>query len=156
VSESGKDPAAPSGIPLPQPTELSKPHWDGCRDGVLRVQRCAACSRYVFIPQPICTHCQSDQLEWVDSCGRGRVYSHTTVHRPPRPEFDVPYVVAIVELDEGWHMLTNLIDCAPESVKVDMPVEVAFQRMSDRITLPMFRPAVRPPAGDPKVEGDTK
>ncbi|MFP8877966.1 MAG: Zn-ribbon domain-containing OB-fold protein [Myxococcota bacterium] len=129
------------GIPLPRPTDLSKPHWDGCRDGVLRVQRCSACGAFVFIPQPICTACQGDHLEWVESSGRGRVYSFTTVHRPPRPAFDTPYVVAIVELEEGWHMLTNIIGCSPESVQVDMPVEVSFERMSEQITLPMFRPA---------------
>ncbi len=129
------------GIPLPRPTDLSKPHWDGCRDGVLRVQRCSACDAYVFIPQPICTACQGDDLEWVESSGRGRVYSFTTVHRPPRAEFEVPYVVAIVELEEGWHMLTNIIGCAADAVQVDMPVEVCFERMSEEITLPRFRPA---------------
>ncbi len=129
------------GIPLPRPTDLSKPHWDGCRDGVLRVQRCSTCDAYVFIPQPICTACQGDDLEWVESSGRGRVYSFTTVHRPPRAEFEVPYVVAIVELEEGWHMLTNIIGCAADAVQVDMPVEVCFERMSEEITLPRFRPA---------------
>ena len=94
----------------------------------------------VFIPQPLCTRCQSDALEWVESTGRGTVYSHTVVHRPPRPAFAVPYVVAIVELDEGWHMLTNLIDCRPEEVCVGMPVEVAFRPASEAITLPYFRP----------------
>ena len=128
-------------IPLPRPTDLSRPHWEGCREGVLRVQRCSTCNAVVFIPQPICTACQGDQLEWIESSGRGRVYSFTTVHRPPRPEFDVPYVVAIVELEEGWHMLTNIIGCAPETVHVDMPVEVSFERMSEEITLPRFRPA---------------
>jgi len=127
--------------PLPTPTSLSAPHWEGCRQGVLRVQRCRVCATYVFIPQPICTGCQRDALEWVESSGRGRVYSFTTVHRPPRPEFDVPYVVAIIELDEGWHMLTNLIGCAPDQIAVDMPVVVTFERISDDISLPMFRPA---------------
>jgi uncharacterized protein len=127
-------------IPLPRPTSLSRPHWDGCKQGVLRVQRCQDCGGFVFIPQPLCTHCQSEALEWVASSGRGAVYSHTVVHRPPRPAFDVPYVVAIVELEEGWHMLTNLVDVAPEDVRVGLPVEVAFRRMSDEITLPCFRP----------------
>jgi uncharacterized OB-fold protein len=127
-------------IPLPRPTSLSRPHWEGCREGILRVQRCQACRAYVFIPQPLCSACQSDALEWVESPGRGRVYSYTVVHRPPRPAFQAPYVVAIVEMDEGWHMLTNLVDCDPESVAVGMPVEVAFRRMSDEITLPFFRP----------------
>ena len=128
-------------VPLPRPTQLSKPHWDGCRDGVLRVQHCGDCGAFVFIPQPVCTGCLGENLEWVESSGRGTLYSFTTVHRPQRPEFEVPYTVAIVELDEGFHMLTNLVDCEPGEVRVGMPVEVAFQRMSDTITLPMFRPA---------------
>ena len=127
-------------IPLPRPTALSRPHWDGCREGVLRVQRCAACGSYEFIPQAVCTKCQADELGWVESSGRGSVYSHTTVHRPPRPEFDAPYVVAIVELEEGWHMLTNLVDCAPEDVAIGLPVEVDFRAVSDEISLPCFRP----------------
>jgi hypothetical protein len=127
-------------IPLPRPTALSRPHWDGCKEGVLRVQRCGACGHFVFIPQPLCTRCQSDALEWVASRGRGTVYSYTVVHRAPRPDFAVPYVVAIVELEEGWHMLTNLVDVAPDAVRVGMPVEVKFLQMSEAITLPYFRP----------------
>ena len=129
-----------SAPPLPHPTSLSRPHWDGCRDGVLRVQRCTACRTIVFIPQPICTHCQGDTLAWIDSSGRGTVYSYTIVHRPPRPEFDTPYVVAIVELEEGWHMLTNVVGCDPADVRVGLPVRVAFRPMSEEITLPMFEP----------------
>jgi hypothetical protein len=127
-------------IPLPRPTQLSRPHWDGCKAGVLRVQRCRDCGCFVFIPQPICTRCQAAALEWVESTGRGVVYSYTVVHRPPRPAFAAPYVVAIVELEEGWHMLTNLVDVAPEAATIGMPVEVAFRAMSDEITLPYFRP----------------
>jgi hypothetical protein len=131
---------APRGIPLPRPTPLSRPYWDGCREGVLRVQRCGACGGYVFIPQPVCTHCQADALAWADTSGRGTLYSFTIVHRPPRPEFQVPYTVAIVELDEGFHLLTNLVECEPAEVRIGMPVEVTFRRMSDAITLPLFRP----------------
>lgn len=128
------------GIPLPCPTELSRPHWDGCREGVLRVQRCRDCGAYVFIPQPVCTGCFGDGLEWVESSGRGTVYSFTRVHRPPHPAFEVPYVVAIVAVEEGWFMLSNIIDCPAEAVEVGMPVEVTFRVVSDEITLPMFRP----------------
>ena len=127
-------------IPLPQPTPLSRPHWDGCREGVLRVQRCGDCDAYVFVPQWFCPRCQSEALAWVESSGRGTVYSLTTVYRPQRPEFEVPYTVAIVELEEGVHMLTNLVDCAIEDCRIGMPVQVTFQKMSDDITLPMFRP----------------
>jgi uncharacterized OB-fold protein len=128
-------------IPLPRPTPISRPHWEGCQQGVLRVQRCRDCGEHVFIPEPLCTACASQDLEWVDTTGRGSVYSYTVVHRPQRPEFRVPYVVAIIEMEEGWHMLTNLVDIEPEAVKIGMRVEVAFEKMSDQITLPYFRPA---------------
>ena len=128
-------------IPLPSPTELSKPHWDGCKNGELVVQRCTACGTFVFIPQPTCTGCLSDALEWVQSSGKGVVYSCTTVHRPQRLEFEVPYTVAIVELEEGWHMLTNIVECPHEEIEIGMPVEVTFRKMTDEITLPLFKPA---------------
>ena len=130
-------------IPLPRPTALSRPHWDGCREGVLRVQRCAACGSYEFIPQAVCTKCQAGKLEWVESSGRGSVYSHTTVYRPPRPEFDAPYVVAIVEIEEqpSLRLMTNIVDCEPDEVSIGMPVEVVFEDAGeDDIFLPLFRP----------------
>ena len=128
-------------IPLPRPTELSRPHWDGCRAGELRYQRCSACDRAVFIPQPACPGCFGDTLAWAVSAGRGSVYSFTVVHRPQRPVFEVPYAVAIVELEEGFSMLTNLVDCAMEAIEIGMSVEVSFRKLSDEITLPYFRPA---------------
>ena len=73
------------------------------------------------------------------SSGKGVIYSCTTVHRPQRREFDVPYTVAIVELEEGWHMLSNVIERPHEEIEIGMPVEVSFVKMSDEITLPMFR-----------------
>lgn len=127
-------------IPLPRPTALSRPHWDACRAGRLLVQRCADCGAHVFVPEPLCTRCTGARLEWVESAGRGAVYSFSIVHRPPRPEFAVPYVVAIVALDEGFFMLTNLVECAPADVAIGLRVEVAFRRMSEEITLPCFRP----------------
>lgn len=128
-------------IPLPRPTALSKPHWDGCREGVLRVQRCDDCESYVFIPQPVCTFCMSTHLSWVESCGRGELYSYTVVHRPQQPVFEVPYTVAVVELEEGFYMLSNLTDVDADAVEIGMPLEVSFRQMSDEITLPFFRPA---------------
>ncbi len=127
--------------PLPTPTTLSRPHWEGCREGVLRVQRCDACGHHVFIPRPTCTKCLSEELRWVESSGRGTLYSYTVVHRPQQPQFEVPYTVAIVELEEGWHMLTNLVDVPDGALEIGMPVEVDFRPMSEEITLPFFRPA---------------
>ena len=128
-------------IPLPTPSPLSRPHWEGCREGVLRVQRCSECGDFVFIPRIGCPRCLRETLEWVESSGRGTVYSHSVVHRPQRPEFEAPYIVAIVELEEGWHMLTNLIDCEIDDVRIGMNVEVAYRKMSDEITLPYFQPS---------------
>ena len=129
------------GIPLPHPTPLSAPHWDGCREGRLRIQRCGGCGRAVFIPQLLCPECHSTGLAWIDCSGRGSLYSYTVVHRPQRPEFAAPYVVAIVELDEGAFMLTNIVDCDPAALAIGLRVQVAFRKMSDAITLPCFRPA---------------
>lgn len=134
------DQAAPDMIPLPRPTALSRPFWDACREERLLVQRCADCGQYVFIPQPCCTACQSRRLDWAQSAGRGRVYSYTVVHRPPRPQFDTPYAVVIVAMEEGWYMLSNLLECPPENIAIDMPVVVSFRRMSEEITLPCFVP----------------
>ena len=72
------------------------------------------------------------------------VYSHTVVHRPPNPAFAVPYTVVIVELEEGFHMLSNLVDCEPGSVRIGMPVEVCFEKVSEEISLPRFRPRPEP------------
>ncbi|MAG34503.1 MAG: hypothetical protein CL908_26830 [Deltaproteobacteria bacterium] len=126
-------------IPLPRPTRLSRPYWEGCREGKLRVQRCADCDTYVFIPQPCCGNCLSENLEWVESTGRGTIYSYTTVYRPQQPVFETPYTVIIVELEEGWHMLSNLKGVAPEDVEIGAAVEVSYREMSDEITLPYFQ-----------------
>jgi len=127
--------------PLPQPTPLSRPHWDGCKEGKLRVQRCNDCGAFIFIPRPTCTSCLSESLDWVESSGQGTLYSYTVVHRPQRPEFEVPYTVAIVELEEGWHMLTNLVDVEEGAIEIGMPLTVSFREMSADITLPFFKKA---------------
>ena len=128
------------GLPVPQVTELSRPHWEGCRRGELLVQRCADCGCYVFTPEVACTGCLSNHLDWVRSSGCGTLYSYTVIHRPQRPEFDVPYVGAIIELDEGWHMLSNIVDADPGALEIGMPVQVCFVPRGEDLVLPMFRP----------------
>lgn len=130
-------------IPLPRPTVVSRPFWDGAKRGALMVQKCRDCGHLVHIPHVACTRCLSENLDWIQSSGRGTVYSYSVVWRPQTPAFKPPYVVAIIELEEGWHMLSNVIDCAVEDVHVNLPVEVVFQKESDEITLPRFRPTIR-------------
>ena len=124
--------------PLPQPTALSRPFWDGCRDGRLLAQRCSSCSRYFFIPSPFCPHCLDADYEWAESSGRGQVVTYTVVWRPPTPAFDAPYVVAVVRLKEGYEMFTNIVDVEPDADLIGARVQVRFRRESDEIALPFF------------------
>ena len=130
-------------VPVPIPDLDSVPFWEGCRRGQLLLQRCSSCQAYRYPPRPICPHCHARGGEWVPTSGRGTVYSWVVAHHPPRPEFaeHVPYTIIIVKLLEGVHMVSRLVDASPDEVREGMPVEVAFQPLSDEITLPNFRPA---------------
>jgi uncharacterized OB-fold protein len=130
----------PHGIPLPQPTLISQPFWDGCARGELMFQRCTRCERPVFNPAPICRWCTSRDLAWERSSGAGCVYSWSTVWRPQTPAFDTPYVAAIIDVDEGYQMVANIIGCEPDDVCCGMKVAVEFHSIGSGISLPYFRP----------------
>jgi uncharacterized OB-fold protein len=124
---------------LPRPTALSQPYWDGCREGVLRLQRCADCSRFQFYPRTVCCHCGGSQLHWQAACGRGVLASFTTVERGISASYPAPYVVALVDLEEGPRMMSQIIDPVPARLRIGAPVEVAFEAWSEDIILPVFR-----------------
>jgi uncharacterized OB-fold protein len=128
--------------PLPEPSAISAPFWDGLREGELRLQRCGHCEQYVFYPRSVCPHCLSDQLGWTRVSGRGRVYSYTIVRRAMNPAFaeGVPYVFAIVELDEGPRVTTNIVNCKVDEVRVDMPVQAAYDKVTTDVALLKFEP----------------
>jgi uncharacterized protein len=130
----------PEGIPLPQPTATSEPYWDGCKRGELLFQRCQSCGRAIFNPAPICRWCTSSKLEWERSQGIGTVYSWTEVWRPQTPAFATPYVPAIIDLDEGYQMIANVIGCEHDAVKVGMRVSVEFHPIGEGLMLPYFVP----------------
>ena len=130
----------PDQRPLPVPTELSAPHWDGAKEGKLMVQHCRSCGAHIFIPRHACTQCLSSDLGWVESSGQGAIYSFTIIHRPPHPAFEPPYCAAIIELDEGWHMLSNVMARDLDAIAVGQRVMVDFI-VADDITLPVFRPS---------------
>lgn len=134
--------AAPAGKPVPIPTRETQPYWDGCKQHELRIQKCAACGHYQFYPRLYCTACMSDQVEWVGTLGRGKVLSFTIVYRPVTQAFaaDVPYIVALITLDEGPQMMSNIVGCAPEKVHIGMLVEVTFEDWTEEISVPKFRP----------------
>ncbi|HTT76255.1 MAG TPA: Zn-ribbon domain-containing OB-fold protein [Candidatus Binataceae bacterium] len=129
--------------PIPVPTRETKPYWEGCKAHELRIQRCEACGHNQFYPRIYCTQCMSDRVEWIKASGRGHVLSYTIVHRPVSPAFagEVPYVVALVTLDEGPAMMTNLVGCVPERLEIGMPVMVTFEDWTEEIAIPKFRPA---------------
>ena len=130
----------PSTIPLPTPTDISAPFWEACGRGELTFQRCRDCNGITFIPQPACTHCLSSNLGWETSSGKGAIYSWTVVWRPQTPAFEIPYAIAIVDVDEGYQMMSNIIHIDPAKLAIGMRVEVAFHKMSDEITMPYFQP----------------
>ena len=126
--------------PLPKPSPMSEPFWEAARRHELWLQRCADCGRFVFYPRPQCPNCWSAKLEWKQASGRGKIYSYTVVRRPTHRAFTEPYVLAIVELEEGARMTTN-IEAAPEQVRVGMAVSVLFDDVTPDRTLVKFKPA---------------
>jgi uncharacterized OB-fold protein len=132
-------PQAP-GIPTGRQSAAAQPYWDGCRDGELRFQRCADCGSVNMKPARSCASCGAQALTWERSEGRGTLYSWTVVWRPQHPSFQVPYAPAIVELDEGFWLMTAIIGCEPEDLRAELRVAVEFHAASDDTTLPYFRP----------------
>lgn len=129
--------------PLPEPSELTRPFWEGLKAREVRLQRCQDCSQFVFYPRVACPECMSERLKWEAVSGRGKVYTFTIVRRAMIPAFqaEVPYVFAIVELEEGPRLATNVIGCDPERVRVDMPVKAAYDEITEEISLLKFEPA---------------
>ena len=128
--------------PLPAVTEDGAPYWAACREGRLTAQRCTACRHLRWPPSVLCPKCLDEGTEWVSLSGRGTIYSWIIVHRPQHPAFfaDAPYNVAIVELEEGPRLHTNVVECTNDALRIGLPVEVVFEKKDDEITLPKFRP----------------
>jgi hypothetical protein len=127
---------------FPRPTPETEVYWEGCRKHELLLQRCTQCSEFQFYPRIICTNCASEDLEWVKGSGRGRVLTFAIVRRAVSEAYaaDVPYVVALIQLDEGPTMMSNVVQCDPETVKIGSPVQVIFEDWSEEISVPQFRP----------------
>jgi hypothetical protein len=127
--------------PLPIVDPDTAPYWQAAREHKLLLKRCADCGRAHFYPRELCPHCHSDAVSWLEAKGTGSIYSFTVARRPAGPAFqpDAPYVVAIVELDEGARMMTNIVGCAPESVRIGQRVAVAYEDVTPEISLPKFR-----------------
>ena len=128
--------------PVPVPSPTTAPFWEACKAESLLLQRCMGCGHIQFYPRSICTACSSDELQWSAASGMGSVYSHTTVYRALVPGFedDVPYVVAMIELDEGVRLLSQVVSCEPADIFIGMRVEVVFENAAGGMAIPKFRP----------------
>jgi uncharacterized OB-fold protein len=126
--------------PLPNPDALTRPYWEGAKLRRLMLPRCDDCDQWHFYPRAVCPHCGSAKITWHQASGEGVVYSFTQIHRPPSPAFEasVPYVVAIVALKEGPHLMSTVVGDGASNVQIDAPVTVDFIEDGDT-TLPVFR-----------------
>jgi uncharacterized OB-fold protein len=125
----------------PQPTPETAPYWEAARAGELRIQRCRACGRHYFYPRTACRYCASLDVEWVRVSGRARLVSYVINHRPlPGSELDPP-VIALVKLDEGPRLMTNIVgvESDPAKLLLDMRLVVTFEERAG-VVLPVFRP----------------
>ena len=125
--------------PRPRPQDpIEQEFWQRCQDGRLHFQRCSSCGTWRHLPRYMCARCGSPEFAWQPSSGKGTLFSWTITH--PAFAHEIPFVAAVVELAEGVRMATRLIDCAPEGLALDMPVELAFEPLGDDFQLPVFRP----------------
>jgi uncharacterized OB-fold protein len=136
--------------PLPRITAVSRPFWEAAREHRLLVQRSQKTGRYVFYPRAVSPFGADDALDWVEVSGRGIVYTFSVTHQPTGAAWagDVPYAIAVVQLEEGVHMTANIVDCDPERIYIGMPVEVRFVDVTPDVTLVQFGPAGSGPAGN--------
>ena len=126
------------GKPLPTPTPTTQGFWEGLREHKLLIQRCQKCGQIIFYPREFCPNCLSEDLEWFEASGKGKLHSYTIIYSTAYPEFrgEVPLLLGFVELEEGVHMMSNLVNCQPQDVQVDMDVEVVFDDITESFTLP--------------------
>jgi len=128
--------------PVPEVTEELRPFFAAARENRLVVQRCEGCGRRRFPPREICSECLCRDARWVESVGRGTVVSFNVMHQVYHPAFaaEVPYAVVLVELEDGGRMIANVVDCALDRLAIGMAVEAVFEKRSDEVALPQFRP----------------
>jgi len=127
--------------PLPYIHDETRTYWEGAKNHELLVRKCRVCGAYHYYPRDLCPSCFSFDVDWVRASGRGIVYSFTVCHRPARGfEEDVPYNIAIIELEEGIRMMSTVVGCPNADIRIGMPVEVVFDDLTADVTLPRFGP----------------
>jgi hypothetical protein len=130
------------GKPLPDILPETAGYWEAARRHELVFQQCRSCEQKIFFPRLMCHRCLSKDLDWVKSSGRGTVYSYTIIYQVAHESFasDVPYVYAIIELEEGVRMISNVINADPLKLRIGMAVKVVFEKATEEISIPKFEP----------------
>ncbi|MBV1907156.1 MAG: OB-fold domain-containing protein [Pseudomonadales bacterium] len=131
-----------SKLPLPVPTPETQHFWDGTRENQLLLQSCDGCQKTYFPPRPFCPACASRSVSIIKASGNATLYSYV-INQRAHPAFDGPYAIAVVSLEEGPRMMTNIVNSpqTPEALVLDMPLKVCFGKVDENITLPYFEPA---------------
>ena len=124
-------------IPAPLPNPENQPYFDAAAKGTLLVGKCNDCGEHHFYPRRLCPHCFSANTEWLAAKGTGSIYTYSTMHRG----VPVPYTIAYVTLDEGVSMMTNIVDCASDTIRIGQKVRVVFKPSDGGPPVPMFTPA---------------
>ena len=141
AEEPAAEPEPQARRPRPAVSDDTRFFWEGVERGELLIQRCGACGQLRHPPRPMCPHCRSVEWDVVRASGRGRVHSYVVPHHPRLPGFPERYVVALLDLEEGTRLVTELAGVDPEDVRIGMPVELAVTRVDDELWLPLFRRA---------------
>jgi uncharacterized OB-fold protein len=135
----------PPRFDLPTPDEETEQFWAAANEGRLLIKHCNACGEYHYYPRPFCPYCWSHDVEWFEASGRATLYTWSVVRQNDLPPFNerVPYVAALVDLEEGPRMMSNVVDCEFDALEGGMALEVVFDTVSDEpaVALPRFRPA---------------
>ena len=131
----------PDGMPSPMADAITLPWFEAAAEHRLVVQRCASCQHMRLPPAPVCPECRSAEADWKEISGRGEVFTYTRVHRPIAAGQDLPFVIAVIALEDagGVRMISNLVGLAAGEVEIGMPVEVVWEDMSDQLAIPRFR-----------------
>ncbi len=132
-------------VPRPLNPEWTKPFWEAAKRHELVMPRCKTCDQLFFYPRSECPRCLSNDIEWMKVSGRGHLHTYTVVYHPANAAFrdDTPYIYAVVQLNEGPRMVSNVVQCEIEAVRVDMPLEAVFDDVTPEWTLVKFKPASR-------------
>jgi uncharacterized OB-fold protein len=129
-------------VPRPLNPEWTKPFWEAAKRHELVIPRCKTCDQLFFYPRSECPRCLSNDIEWMKVSGRGHLHTYTVVYQPANAAFrdDTPYIYAVVQLNEGPRMVSNVVQCEIEAVRVDMPLEAVFDDVTPEWTLVKFKP----------------